>query len=149
MSMDVVKNNQLVSDLPLSVSGQREVSATKDAVGKGGSVDTPSIQQNKVAETEAGKIQRDDQADRLQQSVNRLNQQLKSNELKFEVVRELGIAVVKVIDTADGKVIRQIPSEEAVKRLEDIQKYLEQSVYQQDTAQLKDSLTGLIFNQTL
>jgi len=98
------------------------------------------IQSDRSQDTDTGK---------LVQAVDKVNQQLKSNELKFEVVQELGMTVVKVIDTTEDKIIRQIPSEEAIKRLEDIQKFLDQSVYQQDTAKLKDSITGLIFNQTL
>ena len=146
MSMDVQKS-QLVSDLPLSVSGQRGDKVASPAVEK--SASRIEIDSQQVGATETADQTRRVDTEKLVQTVDKVNQQLKSNELKFEVVQELGMTVVKVIDTREDKVIRQIPSEEAIKRLEDIQKFLDQSVYQQDAAKLKDSITGLIFNQTL
>lgn len=146
MSMDVQKS-QLVSDLPLSVSGQRGDKVASLAIEK--PVSRAETDSKLVATTETADRSQDTDTGKLVQAVDKVNQQLKSNELKFEVVQELGMTVVKVIDTTEDKIIRQIPSEEAIKRLEDIQKFLDQSVYQQDTAKLKDSITGLIFNQTL
>ncbi len=147
MSMNV-KNSQLVSDLPLSVSGQREGYATSTAVDQRKKLDSRVPQQEGATEI-TNRLQAETGLDKLAETVEQVNKQIKSNELKFEVVQELGVTVVKVIDTKNDKVVRQIPSEEAVKRLEDIKKFLDQSVYHQDNTGLKESITGLIFNQTL
>ncbi|SIN96647.1 hypothetical protein SAMN05443662_1147, partial [Sulfurivirga caldicuralii] len=44
-----------------------------------------------------------------------------------------------------NKVIRQIPSEEALARLEMIQRYLEQSDY--GDGEVREAITGILLNQ--
>jgi len=65
-----------------------------------------------VNETKAVK-----KSDELKQAVGQLNDYVQNmlRDLKFSLDKESGITVVKVIDTKSEKVIRQIPSEEAIK----------------------------------
>ncbi|AUH49683.1 flagellar biosynthesis protein FlaG [Chromobacterium sp. ATCC 53434] len=54
----------------------------------------------------------------LQDSVNQLNsmaEELNNSSLQFSVDKDTGSTVVKVVDKDNNKVIRQIPSEEALR----------------------------------
>ncbi len=53
----------------------------------------------------------------LKQSVNQLNDYVQNTQrdLEFSIDKETGVTVVKVIDTKSEKVIRQMPTEEALK----------------------------------
>ena len=53
-----------------------------------------------------------------------------ANSLQFSIDEDIGVAVVKVIDTESKKVIRQIPSEEVI-----------------DIAKALDKLQGLLVKQ--
>lgn len=62
---------------------------------------------------------------RMKSVVEELNK-LSSNmhtDLKFSVEEDLGVIVVAVIDARDGKVLRQMPSEEALRIARDIESY--------------------------
>jgi flagellar protein FlaG len=65
-----------------------------------------------VDETKAAK-----KSDDLKQAVGQLNDYVQNmqRDLQFSIDKDSGITVVKVIDTKSEKVIRQIPSEEALK----------------------------------
>jgi len=56
-------------------------------------------------------------SDDLQQAVSKLNDfvQTTQSNLQFNIDKDSGVMVVKVIDTKSAKVIRQIPTEEALK----------------------------------
>ncbi|MFB0934207.1 MAG: flagellar protein FlaG [Propionivibrio sp.] len=60
-------------------------------------------------QSEAGKISIHEAVNRIEKIVAATN-----SEIKFSVDAETGIDVVKVIDKATDKVIRQIPSEEMI-----------------------------------
>ena len=53
----------------------------------------------------------------LDQAVAELNSHFSAarTDLKFSVEKDLGVIVVAVVDAQDGKVLRQIPSEEAIR----------------------------------
>lgn len=53
----------------------------------------------------------------IKQSVNQLNDYVQNTQrdLEFSIDKESGVTVVKVIDTKSEKVIRQMPTEEALK----------------------------------
>ena len=55
--------------------------------------------------------------DDLQQAVSQLNEYVQNiqRNLQFNIDKESGVMVVKVIDTKSAKVIRQIPTEETLK----------------------------------
>jgi flagellar protein FlaG len=131
MSMEI-KSTGLMADLPQSASTRpREVPAE------------PVVRQHESDES------RRDPAlaspERLQQLAERLNETLSSSALKFEVDASHKTAIIKVVDTQDNKVIRQIPSEEALVRLEMIQRYLEQNDY--GAGQVREAITGILLNQ--
>lgn len=54
---------------------------------------------------------------RLQQAVDRLNQHFSNvrTDLKFSIEKDLGVIVVAIVDAKDGTVLRQMPSEEALR----------------------------------
>jgi flagellar protein FlaG len=56
-------------------------------------------------------------SDDLQQAVSRLNDYVQNvqRDLQFNIDKESGVIVVKVIDTKSAEVIRQIPTEETLK----------------------------------
>ena len=56
-------------------------------------------------------------SDDLQQAVSKLNDfvQTIQRNLQFNIDKDSGVMVVKVIDTKSSKVIRQIPTEETLK----------------------------------
>ncbi|SIO20140.1 flagellar protein FlaG, partial [Sulfurivirga caldicuralii] len=115
MSMEI-KSTGLMANLPQSAS-TRPGEVPEEPVGR---------QQG------SGEIRSDSVSsspERLHQLAERLNETLSSSALKFEVDASHQTAIIKVVDTQDNKVIRQIPSEEALARLEMIQRYLEQSDY--------------------
>lgn len=57
------------------------------------------------------------ESDDLKQAVSQLNDFVQNvqRDLQFSIDKESGVMVVKVIDAKSEKVIRQIPSEEAIK----------------------------------
>ncbi|HIQ40411.1 MAG TPA: flagellar protein FlaG [Sulfurivirga caldicuralii] len=147
MSLEIQKN-QLVGELPLSITKQRDTQ--KQLVAQVG--EQPAQNARQVAEPEKKSADAERETlQRLQQQTDRINERIQSSALKFEVEAELGTTVVKVIDTQTNEVIRQIPSEEAIARLRNIQAYLEQNVYSHagSDPKIKDVITGLIVNQTM
>ncbi len=144
MSMEI-KSPQLVSELPLSVSAQRDSQKPPDT----------SRNQDKAAQDEISqRTTQQAQLEQLKAQTRELNAQIKSSTLKFEVSTELNTTVIKVVDTAENKVIRQIPSEEALARLKEIQTYLEKNVYTDPQAagadgRLKEAISGILINQRL
>ena len=52
----------------------------------------------------------------LEQAVEQLNRHFAEarTDLKFSIEKDLGVVVVAVVDSRDGTVLRQIPSEEAL-----------------------------------
>lgn len=131
MSMEI-KSTGLMADLPQSASTRpREVPAE------------PVVRQH-----DSDEFQRDPalaSPERLQQLAERLNATLSSSALKFEVDASHKTAIIKVVDTQDNKVIRQIPSEEALARLEMIQRYLDRNDY--GAGQVREAITGILLNQ--
>lgn len=144
MSMEI-KNPQLVSELPLSVSAQRDSQKPPDT----------RRNQDKAAQDEVSqRAALQAQVEQLNAQTQALNTQLQASSLKFEVSTELNTTVIKVVDTAENKVIRQIPSEEALARLKEIQSYLEKNVYTDPQAvgadgRLKEAISGILINQRL
>lgn len=62
----------------------------------------------------------------MKRVVEELNQ-LFSNlhtDLRFSIEKDLGVIVVAVVDSRDGKVLRQIPSEDALRIARNIEKNL-------------------------
>lgn len=55
-------------------------------------------------------------AQQLERAVEQLNRHFAEarTDLKFSVEKDLGVVVVAVVDSRDGTVLRQIPSEEAL-----------------------------------
>jgi len=68
----------------------------------------------------------------LNQAVKQIQDMIKqtANSLQFSIDEDIGVTVVKVIDTESKKVIRQIPSEEVI-----------------DIAKALDKLQGLLVKQ--
>lgn len=63
---------------------------------------------------------------KMKRVVEELNQ-LFSNlhtDLRFSIEKDLGVIVVAVVDSRDGKVLRQIPSEDALRIARNIEKNL-------------------------
>lgn len=84
---------------------------------------------------------------KIEQLVEKVNQAVQQSSLKFRYERELKTAVVEVVDTRQNRVIRQIPSDEALARLQQISDYLRQHIYSrsgESPPMHKDELTGLI-----
>ncbi|WP_374499930.1 flagellar protein FlaG [Zoogloea sp.] len=71
-------------------------------------------------------------SEQLTQAVKQIQDVIKqtANSLQFSIDEDIGVAVVKVIDTESKKVIRQIPSEEVI-----------------DIAKALDKLQGLLVKQ--
>jgi len=131
MSIEV-KSTGLMADLPQSVSTrQREIPQESKSEPAHGEAQTFPI--GSAAEK------------RMENLVESLNARLLSSALKFEVDPSLQTPIIKVVDTRDNKVIRQIPSEEALSRLEMIQRYLEQNEY--GSGKTREAITGILFNQ--
>jgi len=94
---------------------------------------------------------------KLQQMAEQLNQNpLIANQLMFEVRPEERLSIIKIVDVKTHETVRQIPSEEALARLEQIQRYLEQvkQRIQAETAAgggvsstARELLTGVLLNQ--
>jgi len=65
----------------------------------------------------ATKAKETEKPDDLQQAVSKLNDfvQTIQRNLQFNIDKDSGVMVVKVIDTKSAKVIRQIPTEETLK----------------------------------
>ena len=99
-----------------------------------------------VYETQKPAPERSDQ--QVEQLVDKVNQAISRSSLKFRVEQDLHTAVIEVVDTQQNRVIRQIPSDEALARLQQISDYLRQHVYNgqgTDTSQhRREELTGLI-----
>ena len=68
-----------------------------------------------VDEVKAAK--KSENLEHLKQSINQLNDYVQNTQrdLEFSVDKDSGVTVVKVIDTKSEKVIRQMPTEEALK----------------------------------
>ena len=131
MSMEI-KSSGLIADLPQSVHNRpREIPEQSEAVSP--RPDTPQV------------TLKPDTEQRLQHLTDGLNARLSSSALKFEVDTKLKTAIIKVVDTQSNKVIRQIPSEEALARLEMIQRYLDQNDYGPGT--VREAITGVLLNQ--
>jgi len=62
-----------------------------------------------------------------QKAFNQINEMLKQakSSIHFEVNREVDRVIIKVLDQETGKLIRQIPSEEALKISKNLTQYLE------------------------
>ncbi|MBK7849123.1 MAG: flagellar protein FlaG [Zoogloea sp.] len=71
-------------------------------------------------------------SEQLTQAVKQIQDVIKqtANSLQFSIDEDIGVTVVKVIDTESKKVIRQIPSEEVI-----------------DIAKALDKLQGLLVKQ--
>ncbi len=131
MSMEI-KSSGLIADLPQSVHNRpREI---------------PEKSEPESPRPDASQMTpKPDTEQRLQHLTDELNTKLSSSALKFEVDTKLKTAIIKVVDTENNKVIRQIPSEEALARLEMIQQYLSQNDYGPGKA--REAITGILFNQ--
>ena len=69
-------------------------------------------------------------SDDLQQAVSKLNDYVQNIQriLQFDIDKESGVMVLKVIDTKSAKVIRQIPNEETLRMSISVEKYPPNSV---------------------
>lgn len=85
-----------------------------------GTIEKSPMVSNQYHQTKAEQIRQDankkPQEHEVKQAVDELNNALSTMNVKrqFSVEKELNQVVVKIMDTAKDKVIRQIPSEEAI-----------------------------------
>lgn len=111
-------NNRPVS-LPASQSSAPTVEVSSDAVQA-----VSSVQKQQALQADPRDLQ--DAAEKVQKVV-----QMYASELKFSVDEDLEIPVVKIINTANDEIIRQIPSEEML-----------------EIAKSIDKIAGMFVNQT-
>jgi flagellar protein FlaG len=82
---------------------------------------TDAVQKAEAQSVSAGvsvdEVKATKKSDELKQSVSQLNDYVQNTQrdLEFSVDKDSGVTVVKVIDTKSEKVIRQMPTEEALK----------------------------------
>ncbi len=133
-----IKGSKLMESLPQSVSARpREVPA-QDI--RRGNKEQHSIQNHKSVNPSADKMKED-----LAKLIDQLNQRLSGSALKFEIDRTLKMPIIKVVDEADNRVIRQIPGEEALARMKAISHFLEDGKSYGSDAE-KEAITGFLLN---
>lgn len=82
-----------------------------------------AVQATDVTDKAAGSKSSDDELRKAMEKVS-LAMQAYSSELDFSIDEESGVQVVKVMDTANDKVIRQFPSEEMLRIARNLDKVL-------------------------
>lgn len=88
-------------------------------------------------------------AKELQQQVEQVNSRLEQLGMgvSFSIDESSQSPVIKVIDRSTDEVIKQFPNEESLKRMEQIQSYLDS--VQQNGMDNKENLTGVLFNEII
>jgi flagellar protein FlaG len=88
-----------------------------DAMVKGPPDASPKAEVQSVSSAVVDDAKAAKESDDLKQAVSQLNDfvQTMQRNLQFSVDKDSGIMVVKVVDAKSEKVIRQMPSEEAIK----------------------------------
>lgn len=88
-------------------------------------------------------------AKELQQQVEQVNSRLEQLGMgvSFSIDESSQSPVIKVIDRSTDEVIKQFPNEESLKRMEQIQSYLDS--VQQNGMNNKENLTGVLFNEII
>lgn len=112
-------------------------------------VEAITLQQKEASiEATSQKAQKVD-AKELQQQVEQVNSRLEQLGMgvSFSIDESSQSPVIKVIDRSTDEVIKQFPNEESLKRMEQIQSYLDS--VQQNGMNNKENLTGVLFNEII
>ncbi len=85
----------------------------------------------------------------LKQQVEQVNSRLDQLGLgvSFSIDESSQMSVIRVIDRSTDEVIKQFPNEEALKRIQHIQSYLDS--VQQNGMKNKENLTGVLFSEII
>jgi flagellar protein FlaG len=130
--MDINSNTlqqQTAVITPLKLVNTRQAfdASVKSADAAAGKAETPlKAAGPAVAEAKETKNQDD-----LQQAVSTLNDYVQNmqRDLQFSIDKESGVMVVKVIDTKNEKVIRQIPTEETLKLARNLVEHSDEAAF--------------------
>lgn len=117
--------------------------------GTQSAVEAITLQQKEASiEATFQKAQKVD-AKELQQQVEQVNSRLEQLGMgvSFSIDESSQSPVIKVIDRSTDEVIKQFPNEESLKRMEQIQSYLDS--VQQNGMDNKENLTGVLFNEII
>jgi flagellar protein FlaG len=104
----------VISDLANQYAYKREVSSTESKADT--SVPMPDIARN-----EPGRVQPAIDRSELENKVENLNHMVDRN-LEFSVDEETGQQVIRVVDSDTGKVLRQIPPDQILHIISQVQK---------------------------
>ncbi|VAW49917.1 hypothetical protein MNBD_GAMMA04-31 [hydrothermal vent metagenome] len=110
----------------------------------------PSPQQQKESSVEALSLNKQQAISKeLQEQVGQVNSKLEQLGMgvSFSVDKTTQSPVIKVIDRVTDEIIKQFPNEDSLKRMQNIQSYLD-SVQQSGSAN-KENLTGVLFNEII
>lgn len=83
------------------------------------------------------------------ENINQFNQQLESFgvNLRFLLDEATSSSIVKMVDTTTDEVVKQFPSEDALKRIQSIQEYL--NSVSQKALHDNNGLTGALFSEII
>ena len=135
---------EIQSVLSSAVANQTQQPVSKPAVAEAA--------QQQQASSSVVSLPSDNQVSSLKEVVaqsEQLNKQLErvGQSLSFTVDESTQSSVVKIIDKTTDEVIKQFPTEGALKVMKNIQNYLES--VQQSGVSGKEGLTGALFNEII
>lgn len=135
MAIDAIKTGVVDLPRPLVGKGEGDAGASPSAVHAAASQNAD----RRLSEADLKQLTQ------LVNEINRSNKKLLGNQLQIEVEPDMKLSVIKIVDVQSKEVIRQIPSEEALARLQAIQAYLSRQHEAQGSEGIqKPDLMGLL-----